>query len=89
MVLGSKEALGRSQLEAVDCNWLTDLPAAEGQSFSALAQIRYNSAPLPATVSYKAGRLRVEFDQPAKGVAPGQAVVIYRDQRVLGGGWIC
>ena len=32
--------------------------------------------------------LRVTFDEPRYGVAPGQAVVCYREDRVLGGGWI-
>jgi tRNA-specific 2-thiouridylase len=30
----------------------------------------------------------VEFDESQYGVAPGQAVVLYDDNRVLGGGWI-
>jgi tRNA-specific 2-thiouridylase len=33
-------------------------------------------------------RLRVTFDEPRYGVAPGQAVVCYDGDRVLGGGWI-
>ena len=31
---------------------------------------------------------RVQFTQPQFGVAPGQAVVFYDGERVLGGGWI-
>jgi tRNA-specific 2-thiouridylase len=34
------------------------------------------------------GRLSVAFDEPQYGVAPGQAVVCYDQDRVLGGGWI-
>lgn len=33
-------------------------------------------------------RLHVEFDEPRRGVHAGQAVVVYDDDRVLGGGWI-
>jgi tRNA-specific 2-thiouridylase len=33
-------------------------------------------------------RLKVEFETPQNGVAPGQAVVCYDGDRVLGGGWI-
>ena len=33
-------------------------------------------------------RLRIVFDEPCFGVAPGQAVVCYQGDRVLGGGWI-
>jgi tRNA-specific 2-thiouridylase len=32
--------------------------------------------------------VRVEFDEPQYGVAPGQALVMYDGERVLGGGWI-
>jgi tRNA-specific 2-thiouridylase len=35
-----------------------------------------------------AGRARVVFDEPRHGVAAGQAVVCYDQDRVLGGGWI-
>jgi tRNA-specific 2-thiouridylase len=31
----------------------------------------------------------VQFSEPQYGVAPGQAVVFYEGDRVLGGGWIC
>jgi tRNA-specific 2-thiouridylase len=30
----------------------------------------------------------VRFEEPIWGIAPGQAVVFYRGERVLGGGWI-
>lgn len=33
-------------------------------------------------------RVRVFFNEPQFGVAPGQAVVLYDNDRVLGGGWI-
>ncbi len=32
--------------------------------------------------------MQVDFDEPQKGVTPGQAAVFYDDDRVLGGGWI-
>jgi tRNA-uridine 2-sulfurtransferase len=34
------------------------------------------------------GQVEVLFDQPQRGVAPGQAAVLYRGSRVLGGCWI-
>jgi tRNA-specific 2-thiouridylase len=86
VVLGDREELGRSELTAKDCNWLVDpqsLPA------RGLAQIRYNAAPAWAEFDLNAnGRLHVQFDEPRYGVAPGQAVVCYDGERVLGGGWI-
>ena len=86
VVIGPIEALGRSELTASDTNWLVDLPA---DSFACQAQIRYNSSAQPATATVLPGdRLAVEFEAPQNGVAPGQAVVIYAGEQVLGGGWI-
>jgi tRNA-specific 2-thiouridylase len=86
VVIGSKEELGRRELTARDCNWLVDPPA---EPFRCSAQIRYNSMAESATAEiHSDGRLRVIFDQPRYGVAPGQAVVCYDGPRVLGGGWI-
>lgn len=86
VVIGPRSALARSELTATHTNWLTDPSTA---SFRCEAKIRYNSPAAPATASVLAeDRLRVVFDQPRFGVAPGQAVVCYDGDRVLGGGWI-
>jgi len=86
VVIGPVEELGRSDLTASDTNWLVDPPSGE---FKCEAQIRYNSTSAPATASVLPdGRLKVIFDSPQRGVAPGQAVVCYDGDRVLGGGWI-
>lgn len=86
VVIGTKDELGRSELTASQANWLVDTPA---ESFDCLAQIRYNSSAHPARVTIMPeDRLKVEFEIPQNGVAPGQAVVCYDGDRVLGGGWI-
>ncbi|MCA9221789.1 MAG: tRNA 2-thiouridine(34) synthase MnmA [Planctomycetales bacterium] len=86
VVVGTREELGRRELTAARCNWLTtDLPT----HFRCTAKIRYNSPARPATAErMDDGRLSVFFDEPRHGVAPGQAVVCYEGDRVLGGGWI-
>ena len=59
------------------------------EPFRCQAKIRYNTPPAHATARVLADdRLEVEFDEPCYGVAPGQAVVCYDGDRVLGGGWI-
>lgn len=86
VVIGPKEELARSELMASGTNWLVDVPS---EPFRCEAMIRYNSQAAPATVEVvAAGCLRVRFDEPRYGVAPGQAVVCYRGPQVLGGGWI-
>jgi tRNA-specific 2-thiouridylase len=87
VVIGQKEDLGRTHLDADGANWLvTELP----REFECAAQIRYQHTPGRCHVERLDGnRIRVEFDEPQFGVAPGQAVVLYDGDRVLGGGWIC
>jgi tRNA-specific 2-thiouridylase len=86
VVIGRQAELARRELFAQGCNWLADVP---GNEFRCTAKIRYNSPPAAATAEILPdGRLRVEFEQPRYGVAPGQAVVLYDGEQVLGGGWI-
>lgn len=86
VVLGTHQDLARAELEAERVSWLVDeVPA----RFDCLAQIRYQHTAAPATVELLAGDLvRVRFAEPQFGVAPGQALVLYDGDRVLGGGWI-
>jgi tRNA-specific 2-thiouridylase len=86
VVIGRQEELAQRELTASNCNWLAEPPAGE---FRCSAKIRYNSPPAAATAQLLGnGRLRVAFDEPRYGVAPGQAVVLFDGERVLGGGWI-
>jgi tRNA-specific 2-thiouridylase len=86
VVIGTHDDLARRELTANRTNWLVD-PATG--PFRCHAQIRYNSAAVPATAEIITdNRLHIVFDQPSHGVAPGQAVVCYDGPRVLGGGWI-
>ena len=86
VVIGTREELARNELTAGDVNWLVDEPPGP---FRCEAKIRYNSPAVPAVAEPLAGgRLKVAFDRPCYGVAPGQAVVCYDGPRVLGGGWI-
>ena len=86
VVIGRQEELAQSELTASECNWLVDPPPG---NFRCTAKIRYNSPPAAATAELlPSERIRVRFDEPRYGVAPGQAVVLYEGERVLGGGWI-
>jgi tRNA-specific 2-thiouridylase len=86
VVIGEKENLERTTLIAERLNWLADPPTTP---IRCLAQIRYNSAASIATAEPLGdGSWQVTFDEPRTGVAPGQAVVFYDEERVLAGGWI-
>lgn len=86
VVLGRREELARTELTAGRTNWLVDPPK---DSFRCSVQIRYGRTAVPAIVQpLPDDRLAVRFDEPIYGVAPGQAVVCYDGDRVLGGGWI-
>lgn len=86
VVVGTREELGRGTLSADRLNWLVaDVP----EQFRCLAQIRYRHKAAPAEVSITDDdRVEVVFDEPQFAIAPGQAVVFYEGDRVLGGGWI-
>ncbi len=86
VVIGPIDDLGRSDLTASETNWLIEPTASE---FRCEAQIRYNGSAYPARATIEPDRkLTIEFDSPQNGVAPGQAVVCYQGDQVLGGGWI-
>jgi tRNA-specific 2-thiouridylase len=86
VVIGRREDLACSVIEAERTNWLTAVTA---QKFRCQVKIRYASPLVDATAEVLPGsRLRVTPDQPLFGVAPGQALVCYDGDRVLGGGWI-
>lgn len=89
VVIGKKEDLARSELTAQRCNWLLDNTPQPGDAFRCQAKIRYNSQRHPALACILPDhRLQVTFDEPRYGVAPGQAVVCFEGERVIGGGWI-
>ena len=86
VVIGTRDELARTELEADRLNWLMDdVP----RRFACTAKIRYLHAAQPAEVAVlDEDHVRVRFADPQFGVAPGQAVVFYEGERVLGGGWI-
>ncbi len=86
VVLGTHDELACSDLEADRLSWLIDdVP----ETFECLAQIRYQHTASVARIErLAADQIRVRFAEPQFGVAPGQALVLYEGDRVLGGGWI-
>ena len=79
VVVGPREALAVGALTVEDANWLDD-----ARGGAVCVKVRSMAPAVPARLVGE----RVEFDRPEYGVAPGQAAVVYRGTRVLGGGWI-
>jgi tRNA-specific 2-thiouridylase len=87
VVVGPRDRLGATTLEAEHVNWISGIEPSG--PVKATAQIRYRHPAANATVSPAGqGRVRVEFELPQPAIAPGQAVVFYDGDDVLGGGWI-
>src|SRR6185503_4345614 len=87
VTVGPREALERTSLTASRVNWQSgDVPPAP---IRAHARIRYRHLEAPATITPLPGaRVSVTFDAPQSAITPGQAVVFYDGEYVLGGGWI-
>lgn len=87
VIVGPEEALYRSQLLAGNNNFILfdDLKG----DLEVQAQIRYNAQPAPAVITPVAGeKVMVKFKAPQRAVAPGQAVVFYQGDYLVGGGTI-
>lgn len=80
--VGPAEALDVDEVLAERPVW-TDGTQRTGP-ISCLAQLRAHGEPVPATAVLDGGTLRVALDTPARGIAAGQAVVLYDGDAVLG-----
>jgi len=82
---GETDLLARD-LVARELNWIQGDPTSP---FVCEARIRSRSPEAEALViPLSGGRVKVAFTEPQRAIAPGQAVVFYREDEVLGGGWI-
>ncbi|TVR84251.1 MAG: tRNA 2-thiouridine(34) synthase MnmA [Rhodospirillales bacterium] len=88
VVVGPESALLTERFNLRDVNWLgaEELPAA---GLRLDIKVRSTRPATPATVYGRHdGGAEVVLDTPQAAVAPGQAGVLYRGDRLLGGGWI-
>ncbi len=85
IVVGPEEELLTESMVAT--NTTLHLPIADGDTL--LIKVRYRQEPVKGTLHHLAGgEIRVDFIEPIKAVAPGQAAVFYADDILVGGGWI-
>ena len=87
VTVGPRAALERETVTASQVNWISGV-APDGWRHAA-AQIRHRHTAAPGRVRASEGnRAEFVFDEPQVAVTPGQAVVFYAGDVVLGGGWI-
>ena len=86
IVIGTREELLGNGLMAREINWLADRPHV-GARVS--VRVRHR-APLAAAeiVRLNGDELEIALDEPVSSITPGQSVVLYDGERVLGGGFI-
>jgi tRNA-specific 2-thiouridylase len=86
VVVGEQPSLYAGGLLAEETSWII---RPESETFSATCKIRYRHQPVGCRVRLgEGGGYEVRFDEPQKAVTPGQSLVIYRGDEVLGGGRI-
>jgi len=85
IVIGNKDSLFENTCSMSKVNWLVshiDFPC------KMEVQIRYNSPVVPADIKENDGDYTINFQKPQAAITPGQSIVFYRDDVVLGGGII-
>ena len=86
VVVGPRAALAVDRIRVRETSWLVPAPDVPRR-----VRVKLRSAQAPASASVRAtgpATAEIVLDEPAYGVAPGQAAVCYDGDRVLGGGWI-
>ncbi|MAG37535.1 MAG: hypothetical protein CL878_14965, partial [Dehalococcoidia bacterium] len=85
VVVGEEAAIYTRELFAEEVNWvgISDLVGPK----EVMARVRYRMTAATATAYPEPdGKMRVVFDEPQRAITPGQSVVLYEDDLLLGGG---
>lgn len=85
--IGPKEELYHSMLTAENISFISRVHPSREEKI--MIKIRYNAPKVPGRIIIvNEKRVQVYFDEPQRAITPGQAVVFYRNETVLGGGTI-
>ncbi len=86
VVIGPRDELLGRGLVAREVNWLTEPPEI-GDSIS--VRVRHRAPLVPGElIRHDNGEIEIALDEPVSAITPGQSVVLYDVERVLGGGFI-
>lgn len=85
VVVGTSDELLRDDVVLGDLNWLDDMPKV-GEEL--LVQIRHRSKAVPGSVESVGDVVAVKLHEAKRAITPGQSGVLYRGDRVVGGGRI-
>jgi tRNA-specific 2-thiouridylase len=88
LIVGPADELGQDKCIIEDLHIISaEMPA---EPFRATAKIRYRARPAAATVTpLPSQRAHIHFDETQRDITPGQFLVLYQGEIVLGGGTIC
>jgi tRNA-specific 2-thiouridylase len=86
LIIGTQDELGCSELTARNLNWISGF--APRSPVHCPIKVRYKAIEIPGTVYPDDGLATVIFDEPVRGITPGQAAVFYAGEVCLGGGTI-
>ncbi len=86
VIVGSNDDLFSNELIAENINWLIFDKLV--QPMRVTAKIRYAAKDVPAEIIPVENNVKVIFDEPQRAITPGQSVVFYKNDYIVGGGII-
>jgi tRNA-specific 2-thiouridylase len=87
VIVGPEESLYATALDAEEVSFVTGMPPVEKAEVT--VKVRSHAPEVPATLfPYEGRRALLRFAEPQRAITPGQAVVFYDRDEVLGGGLI-
>ena len=86
VMVGDEYELTAQGLEATNLSWITGRRPADLAGIT--AKIRYKTPEVPIDITINNSNARIIFDKPLRAITPGQQVVFYYGEEVLGGGVI-
>ncbi|MBC7742111.1 MAG: tRNA 2-thiouridine(34) synthase MnmA [Bdellovibrionaceae bacterium] len=82
--VGEEKYLLKDEVNIIEPQWLTEIE--EGAEYQ--VKIRYQHQGSAAVISKTENGYKLKFKEAQRAVTPGQAAVLYKNQQLVGGGWI-